>query len=146
MVFSELGGNAVGISMNYERMLTKLPLLAARVGYGKFYQAGATSIPLSLHYLYDIKNQNFAEVGIGYTWVEARTYDPCPGTFKFYPDPNCNKEERNADHKLIATLGYRKHFGWKKRFMLKGIFTAQLKSTYDESIITSAGIGFGYRF
>lgn len=144
MVFTELGGNAAGITVNYERMLTKIPLLSVRAGFGAFYLGGKT-IPVSVHYLYDIKNQNFAEVGLGYTWLEARTHDPCPRSLIF---SSCDKEleERNADHKLMATFGYRKHFGSNKQFMLKGIFTAQLKSRYNESIITSAGVGFGYRF
>ncbi len=147
LVFAELGGNAVGVSVNYERQLTKIPMLGMRVGYGRFYQSEVVSIPVSVHYLYDIRNQNFVELGLGYTWVAPRTHDPCPGlNFNFYPSSNCDKEERNADHKLLTTLGYRRHFGKKKQFMLKGIFTAQLKSSYDERVITSGGLGFGYRF
>ena len=112
LIFTELGGNAGGISINYERQITKIPMLGLRVGYGKFYQEFATSIPVSIHYLYHIKNQNFVEVGLGYTWLAPRTYDPCPGLYiNFYSDSRCNTVERNADHKLFSTIGFRRHFG-----------------------------------
>ena len=75
-VFVEALGNGLFGSINYERQLTKEPGLSLRAGIGFYteYEFYLT-IPTSIQYLISLRNSNFIETGIGYTWADAGADD-----------------------------------------------------------------------
>lgn len=60
--YAQIGGSGIGVSLNYERQLTKLPGLNARIGLG-YLPTELLSIPLGLNYLFKVKELQFIEVG-----------------------------------------------------------------------------------
>jgi len=139
-VFAEIGGNAQGTSINFERQLTKEKGLMLRIGLGLalVQEEEATpneiielfgayeshfSIPTSLEYLFNIKNGHYIETGVGYTWIDIKK--------------NFDSAERGT-HNFIASIGYRKYFGSQKSWMWKANFSPILAGNDD------SGIKFGF--
>ncbi len=153
-VFLELGGNAQGGSINFERQLTQKKglMLAVGVGFALAEEDSTTpsfgydfnlggpskgelSVPLSLNYLIDINNENHIEVGIGYTWINF--------------DKTFQNGER-ATHNCIAQVGFRRYYGKKDNWMWKANFTPIFAGNGDSGIefglSPMVGFALGKRF
>lgn len=152
-VFLELGGNAQGGSINFERQLTKKEglMLAAGVGFAfaeedrvtssgydfafEGFGNGELSVPLSLSYLFDINNANYFEIGMGYTYINF--------------DKTFQKGER-ATHNLTAQIGFRRYYGKNDNWMWKVNFSPVLGGNGDSGIAFGlspmAGFSIGRRF
>ena len=100
-IYLEAGGNGLFGSVNFERQLSKLPGLGARIGVG-FYTEDAfyLTIPVGINYLFSLKNEkSFIEAGLGATWTRK--------------DGNLfgEGENSNGDHfvNFIPSIGFRRH-------------------------------------
>lgn len=134
-VFVEALGNGLFGSINYERQLTKEPGLSLRVGVGFYTEDDFyLTIPTSLQYLISLKNNNFIETGVGYTWADAGADDI------FNDDVSNNGDNLNN---LFLSVGYRKHFG--KDWMWKANFTPLITNNKDVTL-PWIGISIGKRF
>lgn len=152
MVFLELGGNAQGTSLNYERQLSKEKGLMLRIGVGlalveeeeddgldfAFENLSIDpklSIPVSLEYLFNIKNENYIETGIGYTWINI--------------DKNYASAERGT-HNFILAVGFRHYFGKEKTWMWKANFSPIVAGNRNSGIefgfSPMVGVALGKRF
>ncbi|MFS4493565.1 hypothetical protein [Maribacter sp. 2308TA10-17] len=150
MLFLELGGNAQGSSLNYERQLTSekglmltigvgLALVKADDEYEHVFSGLVTepkfSIPVSITYLFKIKNENYIETGLGYTWINI--------------DKNYVSTERGT-HNFILALGFRSYFGKQKSWMWKANFSPILAGNGDSGLefgfSPMFGIALGKRF
>jgi len=149
--FVELGGNAQGFSINYERQLTKEKGLMISLGAGGAFveedkepgpfninfgiSEPKLSIPLAVRYLFKIKNENYIESGLGYTWINV--------------NKNFVSTERGK-HNLIAELGFRRYFGkqddWIWRVNFSPIFAGNGISGFTTGFSPTAGISVGKRF
>ena len=72
-IYFEAGGNGLFASVNYERQLTKLPGIGARIGIG-FYTENAfyLTIPVAVNYLFKLKgDKSFLDAGLGLTWARV---------------------------------------------------------------------------
>lgn len=137
MVFLELGGNAQGASINYERQITKKKGLMLSIGlgaalvkeesqryaFGGLTTKGNLSLPVSIAHLFKVKNENYIETGIGYTWINI--------------DKNYVSSERGT-HNFIVQVGFRRYFGKQKNWMWKANFSPILAGVAD------SGIKFGF--
>ena len=134
-VFVEALGNGLFGSINYERQLTKEPGLSLRAGIG-FYTENEfyLTIPTSIQYLISLRNSNFIETGVGYTWADAAADD----IFN-------NENVTNSDNlnNLFLSVGYRKHFG--KDWMWKANFTPLITNNKDVTL-PWIGVSIGKRF
>ena len=134
-VFVEALGNGLFGSINYERQLTKEPGLSLRAGIG-FYTENEfyLTIPTSIQYLISLRNSNFIETGVGYTWADAAADD----IFN-------NENVTNSDNlnNLFLSVGYRKHFG--KGWMWKANFTPLITNNKDVTL-PWIGVSIGKRF
>ena len=134
-VFVEALGNGLFGSINYERQLTKEPGLSLRAGIG-FYTENEfyLTIPTSIQYLISLRNSNFIETGVGYTWADAAADD----IFN-------NENVTNSDNlnNLFLSVGYRKHFG--KDWMWKANFTPLITNNKDATL-PWIGVSIGKRF
>lgn len=73
-LYAEAGGNAFFGSLNYERQLTKHPVLLVRAGIG-LYVEGLTYLttPVGVDYLFRLSGKPaFLDVGMGATWSHTR--------------------------------------------------------------------------
>jgi len=150
VVFVELGGNSIGPSLNYQRQLGQNGNLGLRIGIGSAWvsQESVSSspyfdllpderlcIPLSMNYLFDLKNRNYLEVGLGYTWINFKK------DFE-------SKEQ--GTHNLIPSIGYVKHFGKNSGWMWKASFTPLVGGNRDQGFVFGfspmAGVSIGKRF
>ena len=100
-IYLEAGGNGLFGSVNYERQLTKLPGLSARIGVG-FYSENAfyLTIPVGINYLFKLKSEkSFIDAGLGSTWTRIDG--------KLFSD----SKNSNGDHfvNFIPSIGYRRH-------------------------------------
>mgnify|MGYP006185279331 CR=1 FL=1 len=134
-VFVEALGNGLFGSINYERQLTKEPGLSLRAGIG-FYTENEfyLTIPTSIQYLISLRNNNFIETGVGYTWADAGADDI------FNDDESNNSDNLNN---LFLSIGYRKHFG--NDWMWKANFTPLITNNKDVTL-PWIGISIGKRF
>jgi hypothetical protein len=150
IVFFELAGNALGGSLNYERQLTKDLDLYVRFGIGgalveentpsnNYFSANIPnpklSIPLSIQYLFDLNNNDYIETGLGYTWIDfSKTFE----------------NSAQGTHNILASVGYRKHFGQAKTWLWKVNFSPLIGGNGEKGIVFGfspmAGISFGKRF
>ena len=134
-VFVEALGNGLFGSINYEKQLTKEPGLSLRAGIG-FYTENefCLTIPTSIQYLISLRNSNFIETGVGYTWADAGADD----IFN-------NENVTNSDNlnNLFLSVGYRKHFG--KDWMWKANFTPLITNNKDATL-PWIGVSIGKRF
>ncbi|RNC84090.1 MAG: hypothetical protein ED556_11550 [Winogradskyella sp.] len=106
-VFMELGGNGLFGSINYERQLTKTPKLYARLGIGFWTDLGILgssdtgyTVPISFHYLLNLKKDDGLDFGIGATIVESK-----------FPS---NLANSNIVY-IFTSIGYRRNF-WNNFF------------------------------
>lgn len=100
-VFAEAGGNGLFGSLNYERQLTKSPLLLARAGIGIYNENGAyLTVPVGFNYLINLKNNTyFLDAGVGASWAHDRK------------KPRGTSKTRYVDNfwNFIPSIGYRAH-------------------------------------
>ncbi len=96
-IYIEAAGSGVHGSLNYERFFSEE--VSLRIGLG-FYVSDAElypSVPVSLQYLKGYRNNNFFEIGVGYTWAQEDGYDSLsPVTSNF--------------NLASILIGYRKYF------------------------------------
>ncbi len=151
-IILELAGNAQGASLNYERRLTKEKNLMLSIGFGSafvdeepepsilgsyfsFFPEERLSIPISLRYLISIKNENYLEIGSGYTWINV--------------NKNFESTERGR-HNFIAEIGYRRYFGKQDDWVWRANFSPILAGNGSSGIALGfspmAGISIGKRF
>lgn len=149
MIFLELGGNAQGASINYERQLTQKKGLMFKIGAGfalvneesdgyvfdGLVNEPKLSVPVSLEYLFDVNNENYIETGIGYTGINI--------------DKNFESSERGT-HNFIAQIGFRRYFGKQKNWMWKANFSPIFAGAGDSGIefgfSPMLGVAIGRRF
>src|SRR5438270_399828 len=100
-IYLEALGNGLFGSLNYERQLTKMPGLGARIGVG-FYSEEAfyLTFPVGINYLFQLKSdKSFLDAGIGATWT--------------YIDGKLFSEAKNSNNEnfvnFIPSIGYRRH-------------------------------------
>lgn len=134
-VFYELGGNGGWMSINYERQLTKDPKIMLRLGlgfspfevefqgdesspYANFlnFPAAELSVPVSAHYLLHFSNENYLDMGLGYTWQQPTD------------NPNIVNEKEKALHLFYSSIMYRNHFGRNESWMWKIGLTPRIAS------------------
>jgi len=151
-IFVELGGNSLGPSLNYQRQLGQKNKLGMRLGIGSAFVSGDYNsantsyfsslvpderlcVPLAMNYLIDLKNRNYLELGLGYTWI------------------NFKKNFQNAEqgtHNMIASIGYTRYFGSGKGWMWNARFTPLIGGNRDKSFVFGfapmAGVSIGKRF
>ncbi len=130
-IYAELLGNGMFGSVNYERQLTNKPILMARVGVGFWSDLGIMgssdsgyTIPVSLNYLLDLKKNNYLEIGIGLTLVDANFMS--------------NNAPSNILY-LFTSIGFRRNFGnnlfWSLHFSpFVNNITSNTYKSGDESI------------
>ncbi len=100
-IYLEAGGNGLFGSVNYERQLTKVPGLGARIGIG-FYSENSfyLTIPVGINYLFRLRNpKSFIDAGLGVTWTQIDG--------KLFGD----SKNSNGEHfvSFIPSIGYRRH-------------------------------------
>jgi len=102
-VYLESLGNGFLGSVNYERQLTKGPKLFVRAGIGFNSNLGilgdteiSYTIPISLHYLVSLKNNNYLDLSVGPTLIES--------SFDSFDAPNTILY-------LFTNIGFRRDFG-----------------------------------
>ncbi len=102
-IYLESLGNGFVGSVNYERQLTKEQKLFVRMGIGFYSNLGilgdsemSYTIPISLHYLVNLKNKNYLDLGVGSTLIESR--------FESLNAPNTILY-------LFTNIGFRRNFG-----------------------------------
>lgn len=99
-LYLETGGNGLFGSVNYERQLTELPGLGARIGVG-FYSENAfyLTFPVGFNYLFNLKSEKaFIDAGLGVTWSRR--------------DNNLFASHNStSDHFVyfVPSVGYRRH-------------------------------------
>jgi hypothetical protein len=99
MLYGEIGGNGLALSVNYERQLGIKPGLGLHIGLG--LAGDKPGIPLGADYLFDLENQkSFIEAGVGITLIELEAWD--------------DKNNIAFDHNpyiatFIPSIGYRHH-------------------------------------
>lgn len=135
-VFVEALGNGFLGSLNYERQFGKKPNFTTRVGIGfypdiDFY----LTVPVSVHYLIDVGQNNFIETGIGYTWAQYGA-DDC-----FLCEGGDNTDDYNN---LFLSIGYRKHFG--NNWMWKINFSPLITNNHNANFTPWFGAALGKRF
>lgn len=153
-MFLELGGNGGFASLNYERQLTNSLGISIRVGIGAtFFEfekdepdlelgqgcaiCGVTvpaprvsaTIPVSAQYLFDLRNDNYLETGLGSTW-------------------QLSEEPLFVHH---ASLGFRRYFGNGNKWMWKVTLTPILGVNGENAFQDSepaiwGGVSIGKRF
>lgn len=100
-IYLEAGGNGLFGSVNYERQLTALPGLGARIGLGFYFEdAFYLTVPVGINYLFPHKNPKaFIDAGLGATWTRI--------------DGNLfgKTENQNGEHfvNFVPSIGYRRH-------------------------------------
>ncbi|MDR5592052.1 hypothetical protein [Christiangramia sp. SM2212] len=82
-IYTEIGGNGVLYSINYERLynVSKLINITSRIGYGYFTinRIKANSIPFEINGLYAIaKQKHFIEIGSGITYLDTKDLNDDP--------------------------------------------------------------------
>jgi len=132
-IYTEILGNGLWGSVNYERQLTNGPGLSFRVGVGMYTERDFyLTLPVSLQYLIRLKESQFIETGVGYTWAGTDAHKVL-------------KERRESDNirDLFLSVGYRRHFA--EDWMWKLSFTPIITNNYD---VTMPWLGFalGKRF
>lgn len=151
-ILVELGGNSLGPSVNYQRQIGLQGKLGFRLGIGSAWVRGnyyssnpsyfsvalpdeRLCIPISLNYLIDLKNRNYLETGLGYTWI------------------NFNKDFENREqgrHNVIPSIGYVRNFGHGSGWMWKASFTPLVGGNRDKGFVFGfspmAGLSMGKRF
>jgi len=102
-VYLESFGNGFLGSVNYERQLTEEQKLFVRAGIGFNSNLGilddyetSFTIPVSLHYLVNLKNKNYLDIGVGSTLIESN--------FESLHAPNTILY-------LFTNIGFRRNFG-----------------------------------
>ncbi len=133
-VYIETFGNAGLISLNYERQFFTEPKLSLRIGLGfSFFEieeerqpSGPSgpdvdyginlpdidlSIPIAVHYLFNVRNGNYVETGLGYT-------------FQFGSNSSLGRDyDEKAAHLFLASVGFRRYFWKRKSWFWKANFT-----------------------
>lgn len=151
-LFIELGSNSLGPSLNFQRQLGFLGKLGLRIGLGSAFVSGdygsnnhsyissplpdeRLCIPFSINYLINLKNRNYLEAGIGYTWI------------------NFKKDFENSEqgtHNLIPSIGYLRRFGRGSGWMWKASVTPLIGGNRGGSFVFGfspmAGVSIGKRF
>jgi hypothetical protein len=135
-VYIEALGNGMLGSLNYERQLLRNPYLTGRLGIGFYLESNFyLSIPVSLHYLIELRNNNFIESGIGFTWAQYGA-DDCL---------NCDGSDNTDDYRnLFFSIGYRKHFG--NNWMWKANFTPLITNNHGANFEPWFGLAIGKQF
>ena len=151
-IYLELLGNGYTGSINYERQLTQEHKLFVRAGIGFHSNLGILedtesyfTIPLSFHYLVDIKNNNYLDLGIGTTLVQSNLKGVnAPNTILY----------------LFTNIGFRRNFGNKLFWRIHvSPYVTNITRDYDEIASMSfvsreevsfpkvwLGLSFGKRF
>jgi len=149
-VFTELGGNGLAFSLNYERQLTKKPALHIRAGVGLIpptFEPAVLLIPVSINYLLRIGRKNFLEFGLGDTFMPKVEVSDCP-LFNLGGTP-CTRETESLNL-LMASVGYRKNFGKRQNWLWRVNFTPTVGTSFKGSSALDlqpwAGISIGKRF
>lgn len=133
-VYVELLGNGLFGSVNYERQITKEPKLYARIGLGFWSDFGILgssnsgyTIPISMNYLVDLKNNNFLDLGIGATMVKS--------DFSSQPAPN-------HVFILFTNVGFMRNFG--NNFFWRFHITPYFDSITEDVTIEGRKQWFGF--
>lgn len=152
--FLELGGNGGIASLNYEWQLTNSPGLTFRLGAGVSLfgfekdqpdvdvpgcalcgvdipgpETTVMTLPISVQYLFDIRNNKYLEAGLGTTWY-------------------INDRAIFVHH---ASFGFRQNFGKDKKWMWRINLTPILGVSGENAIKDSeptlwGGVSIGRRF
>ncbi len=74
-IFSQLGGNGLILSLNYERQIFQKPNFRIHVGAG-FYGRDKQflTIPLGLNHLLKLKKKSYLDAGLGMTYTKAEAF------------------------------------------------------------------------
>ena len=117
-LYFELLGNGIGASLSYERQLQNKPGLGVRLGVGYFSgnEQFRASIPISVNYLFNLKNnKSFLDAGIGGTWSAAAGLKT--------PKQEAAAGGRDySEHiwSVVPSIGFRRHtrgnFMWRTSF------------------------------
>jgi hypothetical protein len=151
-IFVELGGNSLGPSLNYQRQLGHDGRLGLRIGVGSAYVTAdyvsnnpsyfssllpdeRLCIPISINYLINLKQRNYLEAGLGYTWIDFK------------------KDFQNSEqgtHNLILSIGYLKKFGARSGWMWRANFTPLIGGKSGNGFVFGfspmAGVSIGKHF
>jgi hypothetical protein len=132
-IYLEALGNGLFGSINYERQLTKMPGLGARIGFG-FYSEKVfyLTIPAGIDYLFKLKNdRSFLDAGLGVTWT--------------YADGKMLGKAKNSNDdnfvNFIPSIGYRRYTA--NNVMWRVSFTP-ISNRY--TFVPWLGISIGKRF
>lgn len=128
LMYVELAGAGPLASVNYERQLTKKPLLNLRAGLGYVttWDYDGITLPTGIYILEEFKNQNFFELGVNYTFLFDGDKDDIKGF-------------------LLPAIGYRNYFKKNKGF-LKITFNPVFLNDDPIEIIPWGGVSYGFRF
>ncbi len=125
LAYVELGGAGPLISANYERQVTKNPLLNIRAGLGYVatWDYDGLTLPTGLYFLGDLKKNNYLELGMNYTFL-------------------FDKDEADIKGFLLPAIGYRKYFT-KSTGFLKITFNPVFFNDDPIEMIPWGGISYG---
>jgi len=122
-VYLEALGNGGHTSLNLEQQILAQPLLLFRIGIGITQDnvMGKTrpaliTVPSSLHYLIDLKKNNYLDLSVGLSWFDAADEGPASGVTL-----------------LFTGLGFRRNFG--KNWFFRGHLSPYVKSLTNSSIL-----------
>lgn len=137
ILFGELGGPGLAISLNYDSRFSRDQFdgFGFRFGAGYYGTGGNTvfTVPIQINYLYGIGGEaNYLELGAGTTFLNS-TGDNTGKTFIF---------DRVTGFIATATIGYRyqpQHKGFNFRIGFVPIL-------YNQGVIPAGGVSIGYSF
>lgn len=131
-MYIEIGGSGLFASINYERQLTKLPALSARIGLG-FYTEKAlyTTLPIGINYVLKLsKSHSYLDVGMAVSYANRN--------HRFFIREKGNTEGFTS---FIPSIGYRKD--GKEDLFWRVSFTPVIN---EFSFVPWFGFSFGKKF
>ena len=131
--YGELGGNGLGLSVNYERQIWDKPGLGWHMGIG--LGSDKPSIPLGAKYLFGLGGQkSFIETGLGITLTGQDLLDD-----KYFFN---NTGDNPYGVAFIPSLGYRHHH--KRYGLMWSVNYTPFFSRY-RNMLLYYGIAIGWR-
>ena len=122
-IYAEVMGNGGEASLNYERQLTNNPIILFRIGVGLTRdnvvvgkEVFLVSLPTSIHYLIDLKKNNYLDFSVGVSWFDTTKYGPSEGVLQ-----------------LFTGIGFRRNFG--KNWFFRGHISPYVETITKSKII-----------
>jgi hypothetical protein len=136
-LYFEFLGNGIWSSISYEHQLKNSPGWGLRFGVGYFSgdEVFRITIPVGVHYLFQLKNeQSFLDAGVGTTWSNAAGIKP--------DVPTGERDYGEHIWSLVPSIGYRHHT--RGNFMWRASITPVINKY--RFIPYNIGLSVGKRF